>query len=94
MSSSAAASTADWSDGFRVMAKRSRSSSHSRTFRSRQSCGPGAATVFAACPDNVDALYVDALYIVARGKGLVAKVDMRCAVRNMVGIGATRSQAN
>jgi hypothetical protein len=45
-SSSAEVSAADWSDSSRVTAKRSRSSNHSRTFRSRQSCEPIAAAIF------------------------------------------------
>ena len=44
-SSSATASAAPWSVGSRVTAKRSKSSSHSRIFRSRQSCEPNSATI-------------------------------------------------
>ena len=42
---SAMASAATWSVASRVTAKRSRSSSHSRIFRSRQSCEPNSASI-------------------------------------------------
>ena len=45
LSSSASARAADWSDSSRVTAKRSRSSSQLRSFRSRQSTEPFAAPI-------------------------------------------------